>query len=119
MPIPVWVAAGPTPSILGGHGISPLCYVALERTRALYDVPDHPELLNTRLLVNEQGTGFLNRVREIERWLYPETARWLGRWRGRRIHPQEMAKVEARLADDAFTQYRTGKPPAFRLEDRP
>lgn len=112
IPLPVWVAAGPTPPELDGPITSPLCDLAKERMRLCYDDPAHYQLLNTYRLVDPEGSGFLTRAERVERWLLPEIYLRLEHWRRTGPDAEEMAQVEAQLATRAVDHYRADPQPS-------
>jgi hypothetical protein len=116
IPIPVWVAAGPTPPELNGQFTSPLCDLARSRALACYDDYTHSQLINTFKLVsgNNRYAGFLTRAERVERWIFPEAQKWLRRWREFGVNPVEVADVEAQLSARAFEHYRADVRPTSR-----
>lgn len=105
IPLPVWVAAGPTPPELDGKVRSPLCDEAWVRTRAIYDYPYNSGYLNTYRLWDTDRLTYLAQVERIERWIFPQTEIYLEQWRQLGTAPDEMRHAEMRIAHDGYQQY--------------
>lgn len=123
IPVPVWVAAGPTPEELDGETTAPLCDLARDRGREVYDYPGNTSLLNTYRIVNNTRLGYLSRAERIQRWVMAETDRSLARWRSGGVNPSQMAEAEERIAEAATGAYRDGNlaraPEVVRLTTTP
>lgn len=115
VPVPVWVAAGTTPPELDGEMTAPLCDLARERGRLIYDYAYNPSLLNTYKIVNNSRHGYMSRAERIQRWVVAETDRSLAQWREQGVIPAKMAAAEARIAEAATEMYSQGPP----LQDAP
>lgn len=105
IPVPVWVAGGPTPAELDGPSTAPFCDVAIDRSRAIYDYMYSSSLLNTYDLVNATRSGYLTQCERIERWLFPEVERTVDAWRSGGVDPDQVASYEHRISADAYARY--------------
>lgn len=109
--LPVWVAAGDTPSELDGDFTSPLCDMAISRMRASYDYPLYGSLLNTYRLIGNSRTTYLALSERVERWMFPIVEQHMEQWRETGVDAAKMKIVEAQIAAAAFRGYQGGPLP--------
>lgn len=107
--VPLWVAAGTVPAVLGGDNTAPLNDLTKSLTAYLY--PDQRanmrQYLNLTRLLTYKDEGFLPLLLELENSVLAATAEQLRKWTAIRPAQQEVASFMEKTADSVYQSLQT------------
>jgi hypothetical protein len=105
--VPLWVFGGMTPSEVNGAVDAPLNRAAIVLDRQCYDRSNNPQLINTFVLDDGAGGGFLPRLVAFENETIDQTTTLLNAWRAQFPEKATVKTAQENFAESTL-QFMTG-----------